>query len=69
MDPANPHIDPCLDILLSNIAQSKIQALHNFKAQFAGMARKIATDTGIQGSNPALSINGIRVEQFGLTRG
>ena len=44
MEPANPHIDPCLDVLLSNIAQSKIQALLNFTAEFAGIARKTATN-------------------------
>jgi hypothetical protein len=44
LEAANPHIDPCLDVLLSNIAQSKIQARVDFTAEFAGIARKIATN-------------------------
>jgi hypothetical protein len=43
--------DPYLDALLSNIAQAKIQ---HFTAEFARTARKIATETRIQGCNPAL---------------
>jgi len=50
--------------LLSNIAQSKIQALLNFKAEFAGIARKSATDSGIQGRNPALRMDQISFFDF-----
>jgi hypothetical protein len=52
--PANAHVDPYLDFLLSNIAQSKSQ---HFTAEFARTARKTATETRIQGCNPALGMH------------
>jgi hypothetical protein len=63
--PCEPHIDPCLDVLLSNIAQSKNQ---HFTAEFARTARKTATETRIQGCDPGLGMHPKRVDWGCRTR-
>jgi hypothetical protein len=50
------HIEPCPDVLLSNIAQSK-RALHE---ELARLSQNIATE--IRGCNPAAGMHQMRVE-------
>jgi hypothetical protein len=52
------HIEPCPDVLLSNIAQSK-RALHE---EFARLSQNIATE--IRGCNPAAGMHQMRVEHL-----
>jgi hypothetical protein len=48
--PANPHGDPCMVVLLCNIAQSGIWPV---SAELTGTPRKIEIETGIRCCNPA----------------